>query len=133
MGEFHGKGKDPLQRLKYKNGIRWFLTPFLCRFKQRQLSSSVVVAAQRFDELVGGGLHVDEVVAERAGAVEHQHDHGALVFVDYLGVARRSKLAIVLPLLVLLHPTPLFYIIGGHFDAIAVDEVLESKHVEDTL
>ena len=48
---------------------------------------TVIVATQGFDETIGSGLHVDEVGTQRAGAVEHQHDHGALVFVDDLSVA----------------------------------------------
>lgn len=62
-------------------------------------STAVVVAAEGLDEAVGSRLHLDEVVAQRAGAVEHEHDHGALVLVDNLGVARRREFAVVLPLL----------------------------------
>ncbi len=61
-------------------------------------SPTVVIPTQSLNETIGGGLHVDEVAAQGAGAVEHEHDHRALVFVDDLGVARRRKLAIVLPL-----------------------------------
>ena len=61
-------------------------------------SPTVIISTQCLDETVGGGLHVDEVAAQRAGAVEHEHDHRTLVFVDDLGVARRRKLAVVLPL-----------------------------------
>ena len=61
-------------------------------------SSSVVIPAQSLNETIGGSLHIDEVVAQRAGAVKHEHDHRALVLVDDFGVARRLKLAVKLPL-----------------------------------
>ena len=94
-------------------------------------STAVVVAAQGLDETVGRRLHVDEVAAQRAGAVEHEHDHRALVFVDSLGVARGRELAVVLPLRGRLKPVPLLHVIGADLVADEVGEVLEREQVED--
>lgn len=95
-------------------------------------STTVVITAQGLDEAVGCSLHVDEIAAKRAGAVENEHDHCALVFVDDLGVARRCELAVVLPLRGRLEPVPLLHIVGADLSSILVGEVLEREQVENT-
>ena len=99
-----------------------------CHYFLSNRLSTVVVAAQGLDEAVGCRLHVDEIAAQRAGAVEHKHDHRTLVFVDGLGVARRREL---LPLRRGSQPIPFLHIVGADLVAAHVGEVLENKHVED--
>ena len=97
---------------------------------QKRLSS-VVVSAQGLNETVGGGLHVDEVAAQGAGAVEHEHNHCALVFVDDFGVTRRCELTVGLPLADRFNPVPLLHIVGTHLIAAQVGEVPEREHIEN--
>ena len=87
--------------------------------------SSVVVATQGLNERVGGGLHVDEIGTERAGAVEHEHNHRALVFVDDLRIARGVKLAVRLPCAGGGSLAPEFYIVSSDLVAVQIDQVLE--------
>ena len=94
-------------------------------------SPTVIISTQCLDETVGGGLHVDEVAAEGAGAVKHEHDHRALVLVDGLRIARRRKFTVVLPLRCRLQPVPLFHIVGADLRTVQVGEVLEQEQVED--
>ena len=95
-------------------------------------SPTVVITAQSLDETVGGGLHVDEVAAEGTGAVEHEHDHRALVLVDGLRIARRREFTVVLPLRCRLQPVPLFHIVGADLVASHIGEVLEGEYIEDS-
>ena len=80
------KAPRPLQaKTQEKTVSEVYLAPFFCGDIRNGLSSAVV-SAQSLDKAIGCGLHVDEVGTERAGAVEHEHNHCALVFVDDLRV-----------------------------------------------
>ena len=93
--------------------------------------SSDIVAAQGLDELVGSGLHLDEIVAKRAGAVEDEHDHRTLVFFEGLGVLRRAELAVDLPGVVGVEPIPLLHKFSEVLVAVGPSEVLEGEQVVD--
>ena len=90
------------------------------------------VSVQGLNELVSSALHALEIVAQRAGAVEHQHDDGALEFLVRDHVARRRKFSIVHPRLIVGAPIPLFGI--GSVDLVSVgrEQVAERKVDKNT-